>query len=89
MEKEELIEKGRENDELTKFSYGIYQQIDEFRKEHPKTNVLVLMSDGVGGADFLIGESSKIARDFMEAANRHKGFLEVMANVLKALEEAE
>lgn len=87
-EEEKIIDEGRENDEMTKFSYGIYQQIQKFQEEHPKTNAMVLMTDGAGGADFMIGEPSKLAKDFLEVADRNDGFLEVLKKILKALKDA-
>lgn len=88
MDKETIIDKGRENDELTKFGYSLYNHIDNYIKAHAGTNAMVLISDNKGGSDFLIGDPKAIARDFMEVAVRQEDFLEVISTILKELKKA-
>lgn len=88
MDKETIIDKGRENDEITKFSKRLYNHIDSYIDAHIGTNAMVLICNNKGGSDFLIGDPKAIAKDFMEVAVRHEDFLEVISTILKELKKA-
>lgn len=87
MDKETIIDKGRENDELTEFSKRLYNHVDSYIDAHIGTNAMVLISNHEGGSDFLIGDPKAIAKDFMEVAVRNEGFLEVISTILKELKK--
>lgn len=87
MDKEIIIDKGRENDELTEFSKRLYNHVDNYIDAHIGTNAMVLISNNEGVSDFLIGDPKAIAKDLMEVAVRHEGFLEVISTILKELKK--
>lgn len=87
MDKEIIIDKGRENDELTEFSKRLYNHVDNYIDAHIGTNAMVLISNNEGGSGFLIGDPKAIAKDLMEVAVRHEGFLEVISTILKELKK--
>lgn len=83
MENVEIIEPGRETDKLTKMAKTVYEITDEYSEKN-ELHCLVLMSDKIGGASFMIGSESAIVKEFKELAKRHDAFKNIL-NKLKQL----
>lgn len=83
MKEVEIIEPGREADKLTKMAKAVYEIVDNYREKN-ELHCLVLMSDKIGGASFMIGSESAIVKEFKELTKRHDAFKNIL-NKLKQL----
>ena len=82
-----LIEKGREKDELTDFSYELYNTVLEYNKEHAdQAHFILLACDSKGGASFMVGNTEMCVKEFCESAARHESFFNLLKGILDKLQ---
>lgn len=78
MEPKVKIERGRENDELTKLTQKFFNDIQEYNKGKEGTpkeaNITVIASDNNGGASFIVGDIEKISLELLTLVNRCEAF---------------
>lgn len=93
MEKEEIYEhEDLKQAELTTFVHDFYEKVNEYNATHEtKASVLVIAvedKDKGVDADFIVGDTWRIASEMVCATKWHKGFKELCEDFCKIILEA-
>lgn len=87
-----IIQPGRENDQLTTFSYKLFSELKEYWQCHPEEEVeaCLLLRDKKGGASFLIGVDDQayydLAKELLECASQNEEMLKLVNAILTRIE---
>ena len=84
------IDKGREMDELTKFTKKFFDDLHEYNKDKEDTSkeahIMLLACDGNGGSSFLTGDPDRLSSELLTLVNRNKAFEVFLRKLLQKIQ---
>lgn len=79
------VEAGLEGTDITIAAKKCYDILDRLSQSHPEVSAIIIVTNGKQGSDTLIGDTEVLATEFMQVANKHSAFMEVLIKIIKAI----